>query len=146
MAPRLRLGGQAQRHLAGGRLAHCQRQVAGKAVGRNGQRAVAMRDAPVKKAPDDRVKPGRAEVPPLRVGLPDELRARLSSDFSSAPRMAELKIIAAILEAPGTRADPQAPGTAGPGTAPGARLGRFSAGSLKAARRGGVAPRACRAL
>ena len=78
MAPRLRLGGQAQRHLAGGRLAHCERQVAGKAVGRNGQRAVAMRDAPVRKAPDDREKHGRAEVPPLRVGLPDELCARLS--------------------------------------------------------------------
>ena len=61
----------------------------------------------------------------------------------------QLKIIAAILEAPGTRANPQAPGAAGSGTAPGAGARRFSAGGVKAARspglRAGAAPDAGRA-
>jgi len=54
------------------------------------------------------------------------LKRVLEIDLEHCPnRDSERKIIAALLEAPGTRADHQAPGAGGPGTAPGVGARRF---------------------
>ena len=93
---------------------------------------------------------GCAHGHPPRISWARLLKRVFQIDLEHCPNCGgELKIIAAILEAPGTRADPQAPGTAGPGTAPGAGARRSSAGGVIAARspgrRGGAAPGAGRA-
>jgi len=63
---------------------------------------------------------------PARISWARLLKRVFEIDLEHCPNCGgELKIIAAILEARGTRADPQAPGTASPGTAPGAGARRF---------------------
>jgi len=117
-----------------------------------------LRALMVPRAPEDAT--GESEVPATESGCTYSRPARISwarllkrvfgIDLKHCPSCGgQLKIIAAILEARGTRADPQALGVGGPGTAPGAGARRFSAGGVKAARypglRGGAAPDAGRA-
>jgi len=71
-------------------------------------------------------KPGCAHSRPARISWARLLKRVFQIDIEHCPHCGgQLKIIAAILEAPGTRADPQAPGTASQGTAPGAGARRF---------------------
>jgi len=70
--------------------------------------------------------PGCAHGRPARISWARLLKLVFEIDLEHCSNCGgELKIIAAILEAPGTRADPQAPGAGGPGTAPGAGARRF---------------------
>ena len=70
--------------------------------------------------------PGCAHGRPARISWARLLKRVFEIDLEHCPNCGgQLKIIAALLEAPGTRADPQAPGAAGPGTAPGAGEGGF---------------------
>jgi len=63
---------------------------------------------------------------PARISWARLLKRVLQIDIEHCPNCGgQLKIIAAIMEAPGTGADPHAPGAAGPGTAPGAGARRF---------------------
>ena len=94
--------------------------------------------------------PGCAHGRPARISWARLLKRVFQIDLEHCPNCGgEIKIIAVIVEAPGTRADPQAPGAAGPGTAPGAGARSSSAGGVIAARdpgrRGGAAPDAGRA-
>ena len=94
--------------------------------------------------------PGCAHERPARISWARLLKRVFQIDLEHCPNCGgEIKIIAVIVEAPGTRADPQAPGAAGPGTAPGAGARSSSAGGVIAARspglRGGAAPDAGRA-
>ena len=70
--------------------------------------------------------PGCAHGRPARISWARLLKRVFEIDLEHCPNCGgQLKIIAALLEAPGTRADPQAPGVASPGTAPGAGEGGF---------------------
>ena len=94
--------------------------------------------------------PGCAHGRPARISWVRLLKRVFQIDLEHCPNCGgEIKIIAVIVEAPGTRADPQAPGAAGSGTAQGAGARRFSAGGVTAARspglRAGAAPDAGRA-
>ena len=94
--------------------------------------------------------PGCAHGRPARISWARLLKRVFQIDLEHCPNCGgELKIIAVIVEAPGTRADPQAPGAAGPGTAPGAGARSSSAGGVIAARspglRGEAAPDSGRA-
>jgi len=102
-----------------------------------------LRALVVPQAPEEAT--GESEVPATESGCAHSRPARISwarllkrvfeIDLEHCPNCGgELKIIAAILEAPGTRADPQAPGAGGPGTAPGAGARRSSVGGVIAAR------------
>ena len=65
--------------------------------------------------------PGCAHGLPARISWARLLKRVFEIDLEHCPNCGgQLKIIATILEAPGTRADPQALGAGGPGTAPGA--------------------------
>ena len=63
---------------------------------------------------------------PARISWAQLLKRVFEIDMAHCPNCGgQLKILAAILEAPETKADPQAPGAGGPGTAPGAGGRRF---------------------
>ena len=92
---------------------------------------------------------GCAHGHPPRISWARLLKRVFEIDMEHCPNCGgQLRLIAAILEAPGTRANPQAPGAAGSGTAQGTGARRSSAGGVIAARspgrRGGAAPSAGR--
>ena len=76
--------------------------------------------------------PGCAHGRPARISWARLLKRVFEIDIEHCPNCGgELKIIAAILEQPGTREDPHAPGSAGQSTAQGARPWVAAASGLR---------------